>query len=509
MGCQWLKRGVVTGLGLLLFAGLALLEENWRAKRDWVGYQNRQRIAGIRFDWESLVPPKVRDEENFAATPLLAHLHDYRYTSPDTVLGGIAYADTNTQTRIRELFWWGECLGDTTAWQRCKRADLSSWWEKVRASDANQGRTSLDMRGGLRARIEGALAGQRRTTPEEDLRFIIEQDHAALEEIRMAARRPHAHFQTHFEEGDDVLCPEWRFLSRAGQAFETTSLLALRGGDVAGGFEDAMTCLALSKACSGHRLQAALLNLALQPVWEGLAQRQWQDEHLTAFQSACSEIDLIGESYRELHRRRVLTLTTLDLARRDRTRFLPLEGDMRTPHLEWLPEAWFYRVQLALCRLYDESCLPVFDQAKGWIDLRHARTATAVLHESRYNRSPYQYFASWMIPDLDEWVEVTARAQTAARLAATACALERYYRVTGAYPSNIDALVPLFMRSVPRDVIDNQPFRYRRTDDGRFALYSVALDGADDGGLAPSPGAGRRQQVDWVWRYANPAMPGQ
>jgi hypothetical protein len=501
MVCQWMKRGAVTGLGLLLFAGLALLEENWRAKRDWVLYQNRQRAAGILLDWKSLVPATVRDEENFAATPLLAHLHEYRYTSSDTVRGAIEYADTNTQSRIRELFWWGECLGDTTAWQQCKRADLNSWWEEIRATDADQGRANPSMRSGLSDRLQGALAGQGKTTPEADLRFLIQQDHTALEELRMAARRPHAHFQTHFEEGDDALCPELTFLMRAGQAFETTSLLALRGGDVAGGFEDAMTCFALAKACCDHRLRVALLNLTLQPVWEGLAQRQWQDEHLAAFQSVCAEIDLVAESHRNLHRRRVLTLTTLDLARRDRTRVLPLEGDMRISHLEWLPEAWFYRVQLALCRLYDESCLPVFDQTKGRIDLKRASAATVALHEWRRHRSPYQYFASWMVPDLEECAESAARAQTTVHLAATACALERYYRATGAYPSNFDALVPAFMRSVPRDVIDNQPLRYRRTDDGRFALYSVALDGKDDGGfIQPTEGAGRRLG-DWVWGY--------
>jgi hypothetical protein len=71
-------------------------------------------------------------------------------------------------------------------------------------------------------------------------------------------------------------------------------------------------------------------------------------------------------------------------------------------------------------------------------------------------------------------------------------------------PAEISALVPDFLVSVPRDPMDGQPLRYKRQDAGDFLLYSVGLDGNDDGGDPRPPGkAGTtfpwQYGRDWVW----------
>jgi hypothetical protein len=73
-----------------------------------------------------------------------------------------------------------------------------------------------------------------------------------------------------------------------------------------------------------------------------------------------------------------------------------------------------------------------------------------------------------------------------------ACALERHRLAQGQYPGELAALVPQFMAKVPHDIITGQPLHYRRTDDGRFVLYSVGGDEKDDNG---------RANLDWVWTY--------
>jgi hypothetical protein len=103
-------------------------------------------------------------------------------------------------------------------------------------------------------------------------------------------------------------------------------------------------------------------------------------------------------------------------------------------------------------------------------------------------------------------------AQTLINQARVACALERYRLVHGQFPESLDTLVPQFLAELPRDAAAGEPFRYRRTDDGRFLLYARGADGVDDGGRpvkvefdwsgspVSEPGPG-----DWVWGYPGAA----
>jgi len=114
--------------------------------------------------------------------------------------------------------------------------------------------------------------------------------------------------------------------------------------------------------------------------------------------------------------------------------------------------------------------------------------------------SPYRVLASIAIPNSVKAAQTTARNQTLVNEALIACALERFHQARGKYPENLDALVPQYADSLPRDIIRGQPFKYRTTADGEFVLYSVGWNEKDDGGIAainPSDG-------DWVWATAKP-----
>jgi len=55
----------------------------------------------------------------------------------------------------------------------------------------------------------------------------------------------------------------------------------------------------------------------------------------------------------------------------------------------------------------------------------------------------------------------------------------------------------------PEDVINGEPLRYRRTENGRFILYSVGWNETDDGGkvVLTKDHNVNTEQGDWVWRY--------
>ena len=46
---------------------------------------------------------------------------------------------------------------------------------------------------------------------------------------------------------------------------------------------------------------------------------------------------------------------------------------------------------------------------------------------------------------------------------------------------------------------DPQLFHYRRNAEGTFTLYSVGLDGDDDGGVRPADPKVTDGDGDWVW----------
>ncbi len=66
-------------------------------------------------------------------------------------------------------------------------------------------------------------------------------------------------------------------------------------------------------------------------------------------------------------------------------------------------------------------------------------------------------------------------------------ALELHRRRHGDYPASLDELVPVLLPSLPIDRFDGNPLRYALRD-GRPLLYSIGVDGLDDGGVPPKQG---------------------
>jgi type II secretory pathway pseudopilin PulG len=120
------------------------------------------------------------------------------------------------------------------------------------------------------------------------------------------------------------------------------------------------------------------------------------------------------------------------------------------------------------------------------------------------SRSPYNILAAMLLPAVERSVQKAAASQATVTLARVACALERHRLATGAYPEKLDELAPRFLARIPPDPVNGGALKYRREAPDRFILYSVALDGKDDDGLATSSvrlaDNGEAPSGDWVWR---------
>lgn len=128
---------------------------------------------------------------------------------------------------------------------------------------------------------------------------------------------------------------------------------------------------------------------------------------------------------------------------------------------------------------------------------------------NQYDRLRFLFSAQESLSD--RIVLLTAEAEVEQQMAVTAIAIQRYRLRMGHVPPDLQALVPDFLPSVPRDCMDGKPLRYRRNPDDTFILYSVGENGIDDGGNpdlepnAPAPKSfGFWKGRDAVWPTAAP-----
>lgn len=108
-----------------------------------------------------------------------------------------------------------------------------------------------------------------------------------------------------------------------------------------------------------------------------------------------------------------------------------------------------------------------------------------------------------MVFNVMQTVRRTAAVQTDVDLVTVACALERHRLAEGSYPDKLEALSPRFITTLPHDIINGQPLKYRRAPNGKFVLYSVGWNATDDGGVTATKqdGSPDRWQGDWVLQY--------
>jgi hypothetical protein len=86
-----------------------------------------------------------------------------------------------------------------------------------------------------------------------------------------------------------------------------------------------------------------------------------------------------------------------------------------------------------------------------------------------------------MAPAVQKMVDAVDRAEQTARHGVLAFALAAYHADHKRYPASLVDLSPKYLKQVPDDLFSGKPLVYQPTDDG-FLLYSVGVNGADDGG---------------------------
>lgn len=495
---------LISLLWFAIFIGLFYVEENWRGKRVWERYRRACEAKGDRFEWSGVAPPPVPDSENFAAIPLFTEL--FPKPSGNPRLLHLQVPDNPSAS------------GD---WHRAKPQRFGVWREEVRRSK-RRSQLKRGLVSSLESIEEPATAQVSFTTT--NVLTAISQYDETLREVAAASRLPKCRFPIRYEDNFAALLPHLAPMRDLARLYRIRSLALLAEGRTDAALQDILTCVRLADKLADEPLGMSLsvrmnlVDLIIQPVWEGAVTHRWRAEQLVQLQAEFEKIDLLAHWNHVLCGERACTYQTISWITRQPVWKRPyLVGgltsdatadlDLRLTLMGLAPSGWFFQNAVSVDRFYVDTVAAAVNQQQRRVYPKQMQRANEL--SAGTSRNPYQIMVRVFV---NNWwsalVRQIATYQTSADQAYLACALERYRLVYDEYPEQLNALVPEFLGRVPHDLIDGHPLRYHRTANGQFVLYSVGWNELDDGGtIATSewkPHAWKPREGDWVWQFPEP-----
>ena len=503
--CSWRTlRRILAGLAMAItLIALLYAEENWRGKRAWENFKREWEAKGERFDLAAFIPKPVPDEQNFAMTPLLAPLLDYRY---DQQMKEAKWKDSNAVQRAQQISVSEQKNPPPFGRQKNPppfgRSDKSDFTDLRLWQQYYRGNTNFP------SRPQPGEAAQ-------DVLFALAKYDSVVQELREANRRPYAIFPVHFDENYQALLPYLAVLKKLSVVLRLRATALLETGQLDEAVQDITLSFRLAEVLKPEPLlisqlvRISITQIAIEPVWEGLAKHRWKEPQLVELQRALTMLQILEDYGNTLRGERAFSNDLIDRLRRGQFHgwggLADDSGLLAFSRLTRLaPAGWLYQNQLYINRLHQEKTLRLIDAAQHRVFPDRCRGLDDLPELKR--TTPYNIFASLLFPAVSKTAQKTAFGQTVIDLATVACALERYRIANGEYPENLAVLAPRFLERIPSDVIDGEPLKYRRATNGQFVLYSVGWNEKDDGGVtaARKKGSTPGQDLDrgdWIWQY--------
>lgn len=491
----------------------------WTTERAWRSYEKAQEAKGEKLYLKQLIPKPVPDGENFAMTPLLAPLLDYTQNSQGRnqgpALGGNGFNQTdllsveskNKKMKVPQVGHWQ--LGEMT--------DLADWQDYYLSVDSPQ-----------------KLTGKGRPSEEVLKALGSAENKEAIEELIQASKRPYAYFPVHYTDANPaaILLPHLAIARRINRFLVLSSLAYLSEKQPDQAAQRLEVSWKFMEAFQNEPiLISRLVRLAcwqetLQVIWEGASMHGWNADQLERIQRELEKSNFLSQFVDALQGERSFGnamyarwLSSTSLLVED----APNLGSDYAPeiprHLSgWagilIPRGWIRENQLHQNQYCDfaADALRALEPSQGAyrpMDMGTFESQQAALLQG----NKFRYFMVRMLaPALGKSINRAIKAQASRDVALVGIALERYHLERGEYPKSLDALSPKWLKVVPNDVYTGNSLHYQLTPKNGFVVYSVGLNGNDDGGDWPKSMAdaddrrhsGDKSSDDVVWRYADP-----
>jgi len=506
---SWIGRTLFVLACLATLIALFYAEEDWRGWHAWNKFKHEWEAKGEKFDFASVVPPPVPDDQNFALTPIVASCYSYILDRNGHEINprNTNVVDRMKMTVVQNDDWPTNGTGD---WRKSTVSDLKIWQQYYRA---------------LAAKTNEFPVPSQPQSPDADVLLALSKYDSTIEELRQAGGLPYSRFPLNYYDSKNpaaIFLPHLATLKHCSQVLQLRAMAELQNGQLEKALADVRLTLQLTDKIHtepfliSHLVRIAMVNITLQPIWEGLAQHKWSDAQLTELDSELAKFDFLADYEFAIRGERGCDIGNIEILRNSHK--LPFQciraissltgGDSQMNNFQMFalafgPSGWFYQNELRFGRFYAKWYLPLADDKSQTVSPAAARTADAALEPEVQRQTPENSLEAMLLPSITPAAKKFAYAQTSVDLARVAIALERYRLAHGEFPEALDALAPQFIAKVPHDVIGGQPLKYRREASGQFVLYSVGWNETDDGGVVglKKDGTVDMDTGDWVWRY--------
>ena len=506
---------------LATLVALFYAEEDWRAKSEWESFKQQWEAKGENFDRDSVVPGQVPDEENFAMSPVW--IAQVKYVLPkaaDSWYGERIHSEDVSNYFTLLPISVSDVAGSKWAQHMPDPPETLGNWPVARMSDLRPFQSFYRNLEETNPSADIAITPKPQT-PAQDVLLALSKYDSLIERLRQDSQMTYSRFPLDYNSDQAparLVLPHLIGVKQLANVLQLRAIAELQNGQSDKALADVNLMVRLADAnrdepaLISHLVRIAILQIALQPIYEGLANHKWSDSQLAELDSKLAKFDFLTD-YKFAMRGEMIFFQEgdLDYLRRHPEQIQNMGSDTQTspPFLarlvaKLIPSGWFYQNEMHSARAIEEFYLPDADTIREILSPSTIRTSDAAFNTDIRHANVYNILERSVLPTLSPVPIRFAYGQNAANLARVATALERYRLAHGEYPNSLDPLAPQFIARLPHDIINGQPLHYQRTANGHFILYSVGWNETDDGGAVVmkkgSPGVDRTQG-DWVWRY--------
>jgi hypothetical protein len=348
--------------------------------------------------------------------------------------------------------------------------------------------------------------------------------------------RPHAQFlpapkeRAYPEMLFSLQVPHYSALQRVGTGLGLRAEAAVQSGDTAKAHEATRILARLSEATSqepfliGLMVSRSLATITTQETWSLCEGRAGTAEDFRKLQRDLEQLNFHDASLRSWQGELAAGVDAVQYLKRSRDselinalRFMNEDGRQHLssgesfiPHL--IPSGLFDMNAANMAHMeLDYIIRPLRDH--GWqavMTLQPDMEYRMKHAKANWPTNLDKVFPVLVMPSAVNITSMCVHGQCLVNQAIIACALERHYAEHKAYPESLESLKQTDGKALPLDPANAEPMKYRRTDDGRYKLWSVGFDLVDDGGKEPDKDAKgdaakpnrAEYKGDWVWEYA-------
>ncbi|MBB5353156.1 hypothetical protein HNR46_003410 [Haloferula luteola] len=451
----------------ILVVALSLIALIWAGFNHWTA-RNRQQArqayleSGGQFDLASLLPPLPPDEENFAMLPIFVELRDAMAVPSEDRTGDLIQRFESLKPEDVPRH---RAMSDTDHLRAIAEASglHGSFQEMLNAYEASHEEILSALRSGL-SRPDVSYSNLRGLPSNQFLYSLSSGANLLLRKVLL---------------GLSFRCSLALEAGRPDLAWESLQLQAR----IAEYDHSSETMVFHLVGAFATREAAMNLKRILEAgAWDEAAAADFSAH---AWNSSASEL-LLPSIQIEL----IAFLQVVDLAKSD--------SDFRKDWFNPTPPAWLlpaipsgYYDQLGATALRDVT------QFQSWLVGEESWSHLAdYLRSMTPPKRPGLLGNSSLNEVLHMCSSVLLHEAVVQQQARVALRLEAIRSRTGSYPESLDD----WADDTQLDPATGQPFRYQRTHDS-YLLYSLGVDGIDDGGKTlPSPKPkSNREDPDWVW----------